>query len=327
MPRPPNISMKTTNLVLDLIRDWPAPDGPLPPESALAKRHNVSRTAMKAAFQRLEVLGVVGREGGRWMVRRRPQPADYYQVDLTESRSDLVERRFLELALTGDLLPGQTFFEAELARRVGVSTVSVREFLIGFSRYGVIERLPRSGWRLCAFDEPFARELAATRRTFEMGALDRLCGCGPDDPVWPQIEDFARRHRAFAACDDEAVLGFPRLDREFHTFLVAQLHNRFARSFYDIVSFVFHYHYQWSKADVVQRYRTAIAEHLEILDALQRRDFGLAARNLDRHLATSVRTLLASAINNPGAPGEAAGRRRGRGGGPRQENPPLPGVA
>lgn len=314
MPRPPNISMKTTNLVLDLIRERRVWDEPLPPESTLARQHNVSRTAMKAAFQRLEALGVVGREAGRWTVRRAPLPSDYYQGDLTESRSDLVERRFLELALTGDLLPGQTFFEAELARLVGVSTVSVREFLIGFSRYGVIERLPRSGWRLCAFDGPFAQELAATRRTFEMDALDRLRHCASDDPVWAQIDDFSRRHRAFADCDDQAVLAFPRLDREFHTFLVGQLRNRFARSFYDIVSFVFHYHYQWSKADVVQRYRTAIAEHLEILSALKQRDFDLATRNLDRHLATSVRTLLASAIENGTTLGEAAGKRRLRAG-------------
>lgn len=34
------------------------------------------------------------------------------------------------------------FTESELAREAGASTVSVREFLIGFSRFGLIEKKP-----------------------------------------------------------------------------------------------------------------------------------------------------------------------------------------
>ena len=38
----------------------------------------------------------------------------------------------------------------------------MREFLIGFSRHGLIEKKPRGGWRLCAFDPSFAQELGVS---------------------------------------------------------------------------------------------------------------------------------------------------------------------
>ena len=46
----------------------------------------------------------------------------------------------MQIVRSGDLLPGQHFTEAEMARQIGASTVSVREFLIGFSRYGLVQK-------------------------------------------------------------------------------------------------------------------------------------------------------------------------------------------
>jgi DNA-binding GntR family transcriptional regulator len=40
--------------------------------------------------------------------------------------------------------------ELELAREIGVGTSSVREFLIRFSRFGLIEKRPNSHWVLKA---------------------------------------------------------------------------------------------------------------------------------------------------------------------------------
>ena len=85
---------------------------------------------------------------------------------------------------------------------------------------------------------------------------------------------------------------FPALDRDFHTFLIGCLDNRFAQGFYDIVSLVFHYHYQWDKGTERARNEYAVHEHLDILQALARRDTAAALDAMRVHLASARSTLL-----------------------------------
>jgi DNA-binding GntR family transcriptional regulator len=87
---------------------------------------------------------------------------------------------------------------------------------------------------------------------------------------------------------------FPALDRDFHTFLIGLLNNRFAQGFYDIVSLVFHYHYQWDKGSEMARNQYAAHEHLDILRALSRRDIGGALDAMRIHLNSARSTLLQS---------------------------------
>ena len=62
--------------------------------------------------------------------------------------------------------------------------------------------------------------------------------------------------------------------------------NRFIDGFYDIITLIFHYHYQWNKRDERQRNEVAIREHLTYIDALLGRDRvrsnGLAGRTFGR---------------------------------------------
>ena len=295
--------MRTTNALLDeAARSFP-PSSALPSESVLARRFDVSRTVIRSALVRLESLGLVGQDGRGYVMRRQPRATDFYDNGDIESRADLVERRFMELALGGELQPGARFSEAELARRAGVSTVSVREFLISFARYGVVQKEARGGWRLGAFDRAFGQELASMRRMFELDAIRQFANAGPDDPAWPQIASFLRRHAAVRDTHAEEPRLFSELDREFHRFLVGRLRNRFADSFYDIISFVFHYHYQWDKRDEIARNAAALVEHEAILHALADGDFEEAERRLRRHLDTAVRTLLAATAARDDAAG------------------------
>ena len=74
------------------------------------------------------------------------------------------------------------------------------------------------------------------------------------------------------------------------------LSNRFVQSFYDVVSFVFHFHYQWRKDRELIRHTKAIEEHIAILTALRNREFESAVAHMETHLQTALRTLLESAI-------------------------------
>jgi DNA-binding GntR family transcriptional regulator len=64
-------------------------------------------------------------------------------------------------------------------------------------------------------------------------------------------------------------------------------------SFYDIISMIFHYHYQWNK-DEKQRNIAAMREHLVYIDGLQSRGGARARESCRAHMTTARATLMAS---------------------------------
>ncbi len=70
--------------------------------------------------------------------------------------------------------------------------------------------------------------------------------------------------------------------------------NRFIVDFYEVISMIFHYHYQWNKRDERERNIAAMREHLRYIDALQSRDPAAVAEACKAHLATARLTLMAS---------------------------------
>lgn len=291
MPKPNTLLKRTTNALLDRIT---ATDGTiLPTDSALAREFDVSRTTMRAAIDRLVGTGLLARGSRAIDILRQPRPDDYFDEAETDGPQELIERTFMQRVMEGDWLPGHVFSEAELARESHASTVSVREFLIGFSRFGLIEKQPRGGWRLLDFREEFATEVADMREWIELPAIERMPR-HPDAETLAQIEEFMTRHSEILDTLPARKAELPGLDREFHLFIIDQLGNRFARDFFDIVSFLFHYHYKWDKAAEIERARIALTEHQQILAALAEGHVGQARAALEKHLGTSRRTLLAA---------------------------------
>jgi DNA-binding GntR family transcriptional regulator len=77
--------------------------------------------------------------------------------------------------------PGMQINELELAREIGTGTTSVREFLIRFSRFGLIEKRPNSHWILKGFTREFALELAEVREMFELHSAAEFGRLPPDN--------------------------------------------------------------------------------------------------------------------------------------------------
>ena len=284
--------MRSTNLLLQYIEANVRPGEALPTEQRMSDLCEVSRSAIRHALGYLDTRGVISVKERRLL--RKPVQDDYFDVAELQTGAERIQQVLLERVYQSDLPPGSEFSETELARAAGASTVSVREFLIGFSRFGLIEKKLRGGWRLCAFDHAYATELADTRRMFEFAAVEQFCALAPDDPAAAQLDDLIARHEQLDSAMPERHKDFPALDRDFHTYLIGLLDNRFARSFYDIISLVFHYHYQWDKGTEQVRNQYAVQEHLAILRALATRDTQAALAAMRTHLDSSRRTMLQS---------------------------------
>jgi DNA-binding GntR family transcriptional regulator len=85
------------------------------------------------------------------------------------------------------------------------------------------------------------------------------------------------------------------LDARLHRLIQSASGNRFINQFFNIVTFICHYHYQWDKTDEKERNMVAANEHIELLDNLLSRNVAGSLQSLEKHLDTAQRTLMRSA--------------------------------
>jgi DNA-binding GntR family transcriptional regulator len=293
MAKLPITTRRSINLLLDHAANHLAVGDPLPTEMRMAEIAASSRTAVRSALAHLAGHGLIEGMKQRHLLRK-PRPEDYFDVAELHSATEQLQQVLMERIYERDLPPGAEFTEVELSRAAGVSTIAVREFLIGFSRNGMIEKNPRGGWRLCAFDTKYAEELGEVREMFELRAIECIGEMAPDDPAFARLRELLARHEALGREPAESHSEFPALDREFHTFLIGLLDNRFAKNLNDVVAMVYHYHYQWDKRDEIPRNQYALQEHLAILRPLVDGDAAAAQAAMRAHLRSARSTMLSA---------------------------------
>lgn len=265
----------------------------LPSEADLGARLGVSRTTVRAILKALEEAGLI-QIGKSKTVLRRPSSQDFFPEIETSSLSSIIERSFMKRILAGGAQPGMQINELELAREIGVGTSSVREFLIRFSRFGLIEKRRNSHWVLKGFTESFALELFDIREIFELRSAVAFSKLEADHPARLELDELDAEHRALLNDVDRRFGEFSELDERFHRLIHSASRNRFVDDFYDIIAIVFHYHYQWNKIDAKQRNARALEEHLDYIEALRSRDAAKVDRACRAHLRSARETLLAS---------------------------------
>ena len=129
---------------------------------------------------------------------------------------------------------------------------------------------------------------------FEMRSALRFVALPADAPAWQALARIRDATSALLADAETRFTDFSALDERFHRCVNDASRNRFIVDFYEVISMIFHYHYQWNKRDERERNIVAIGEHLRYIDALQSRDAAAVAEACDAHMATARLTLMAS---------------------------------
>ncbi len=254
----------------------------------------VSRTTVRSIVAALAAKGILARDGRRKVLLRRPVSTDLYPDLETEQLGAIVEKRFMKWILDGDCKPGQQINGLELARQFGVSTSAIRDYLNRFSQFGLLERRPSGSWAFKGFTNEFAEELFEVREMFELRSAQRFVALAADDPAWAALARVKQEHVVLLDQAESRFADFSELDERFHRLINDASRNRFIVSFYDLISMIFHYHYQWNKRDEKQRNIAAMREHLIYIAGLESRDRARATESCRAHMATARATLLAS---------------------------------
>lgn len=289
------------NRTIDMLADQPLPMI-LPSENGLRAQLGVSRTTVRKVLATLAERGLITPAPPGWQTSRAPAKSDRFPDTETTSRGDQVEQLFMEWMLRADTRPDTLINELDLARQFMTATSVIREFLIGFSRFGLVEKRPNSGWLFRGFTKDFALELFEVRLMFELRSAQCFVDLPSTSPIWGQLAALRQEHVTLSAEIDHRYQDFSSLDTRFHLLVHSVSPNRFIDDFHGIIALIFHYHYQWNKVSERARNRAALAEHLAYIDALTSRDpqrIDMACRD---HLASARSTLVQSLINlTPGS--------------------------
>ncbi len=266
---------------------------PLPSENRLSTQLRISRTTVRKILSALEARGVVHGGGRERYVGQTAAIARFPEAE-TVPLSEQVEKRFMEWMLRDNASPGTSINELDLARRFGVATTGIREFLNRFQRFGLIERRPNAGWVFKGFTASFALELFEIREMFELRSATAFATLPEDSPLWQRLAVLREQHLSLLHDVDRRYHDFSELDSRFHQLINSAAPNRFIEDFFDIITLIFHYHYQWNKQDERQRNEIAIREHLTYMEALLSRNPSIIQLACRAHLASAKETLMRS---------------------------------
>jgi len=263
-------------------------------ESQLAGQFKISRTTVRKVLAELDRRHLISRDNGHLRVARRPTGDDYFPLADTVATVDRIEEQFMEWMLRGDHKPNEQINGLELAREFDAPAGAIREYLNRFARFGLVEKRPNSGWVLRGFTIEFALELFEVREMFEVRSAKAFAEQPESSLAWEALRQIEGEHRELLARIKSRYHDFSNLDERFHRLINNASRNRFIADFHDVMSLIFHYHYQWNKVDERERNAVAIHEHLDYIKALYTRNpdrIELAAR---KHLKSARSTLLAS---------------------------------
>jgi DNA-binding GntR family transcriptional regulator len=201
---------------------------------------------------------------------------------------------FMDWVMRANAAPGTLINEDELARQCGVTVILIRELLERFHRFHLLDRCGEGIWVLKRVSQEYALELCDIRELFELRSARLFSVLPEDSPMWAQVEAMRDAHLKLLDDFQGHFQDFPKLDSRFHRLISAVAPNRFMDSFYDVITLVFHYHYQWNKCDECQRNHIATLEHIAYIDALVTRNIARIETASRGHMASARQSMLRS---------------------------------
>jgi DNA-binding GntR family transcriptional regulator len=185
------------------------------------------------------------------------------------TRAD-VHRQLSALAVRLSLKGEETFLREETtAERLGVSRSLAREALQRLHGEGLIDHVPRRGWRVRAFSREDMADFLEVREVLEVRALTL---------AWPRLE---RADLEVFLQGNHVRTAKP--DNRLHDYWIERSNNRYIRRFFEQHAPFFSALFQWEDHDAAAA-RQSCEQHRTILQAILDDDRPAAVAALVEHI-------------------------------------------
>jgi len=205
-------------------------------------------------------------------------------ADLALNRQ-VAYRRFQQLLLAGQLRPGQNLSQREIIQKLGISLGALRELLPRLEAEGLLAVLPQRGIQITTIDLRMIRESYQMRIAFEREATIYAVEHVSDDALLQQRALHSSiLERAAGGISGSLLDEAQKIDSDFHDFLIGSTGNETLIQAYSIIAI---------RVRMIQLDRIrlnpvvlapALADHLEIIDGILKRDRDAAVRAIEAHI-------------------------------------------
>lgn len=266
------------DLIARLSRDELSPDALT--LAALSDYYQVSVTPIYHAINELIEEGYLYREKNRRLCVNQEKMSDA-QTAAKSPQPAPPEDHFKRI--TDDLLAmslnGESVFLREMvsAKKYDISRTSLRNIFNRLAGDGMLEHVPRRGWKLRSFNQHDLDAFIEVRVVLELKALD-LAKESLDKGVLQKILD----GNQVPETDEEPL----QIDNSLHEYLIKQSDNYYIISFFDRHGRYFDLLFLWESNDrdaAIQE----IQQHQRILSALINEDWTSARKELELHLRSN----------------------------------------
>jgi DNA-binding GntR family transcriptional regulator len=207
-------------------------------------------------------------------------------VDATPGATERIVESVTTAIVERRLMPGTKLAEQKIADLFAVSRTIVRQALNQLSRDRLVTLAPARGAFVAMPSIAEARQVFAVRALIEAAMVRQLCAQISAGQI-AALRDHLQRERDAVARTD--VPGRTRLLADFHVVLARQLGNEvLAQLLADLLSRCSLISLMYQSAHSAEH---SLDEHVQIVDALERRDASAAAALMDSHLASVERNL------------------------------------
>ncbi len=213
------------------------------------------------------------------------------EVDLAESdpspslsgprgrRASFVAERIRDMIIAGDLPAGGRISERMLTEGLGVTRTPLREAFKILEAEGLVRIVPNRGAEVMALS--LAEVDAAIEVLIGLESVAAEFACARGTPA--EFAAIAELHRRMVECQRAGdLMGYFRLNQDIHQHIVDCAHNAPLSRVYRTESARIR-RYRFAGNRSAQRWARAVAEHEQILDALQQREGALLREILRAH--------------------------------------------
>jgi DNA-binding GntR family transcriptional regulator len=243
--------------------------------AALAKHYQTSSTPIRPVVNNLVEMGLLEKlANGRLKNKIQPNEPNLKipkDNSLASSSYELIIREIVH----GSLSHKEVFIREEsTAQRYSVTRSHLREILLQLSGQGLLEHIPRRGWRVRPFTQKDLNNYCEVREVMELKALDL---------AWGKLLDIDLQSMLKGNILPQNNKQKPIIDNRLHAYIIEKADNFYIKDFFNKHEPFFKVLFEWegeNRAAAIE----AIEQNHDILNALLSRDKKAAKKALLNHI-------------------------------------------
>ncbi|MBI1347781.1 FCD domain-containing protein [bacterium] len=244
---------------------------------ALSDHYQVSFSPVRTAIAELIDEGLVIKGPNRRLMavpqnKRGTRSAKLLKLpELPPDPFKIISSDLVKLSLEGEAI---FLREEATAEKYGMSRSAIRSILHRLAGEGVLDHVPRRGWRLRPFRQDDLQAFIEVREVLERKALELARSKLVADDLQRML---AANHLPVTGS------GQPHIDESLHDYLIAKAGNNYIREFFERQGRYYKLLFEWEDHDRKVAAET-VRQHREILTALLEKNWPAARKALTHHI-------------------------------------------